>query len=62
MYFNIDKKYYLIIMGANISEIMIFYIMKKIEAQEYEERQKQIKEQSQNLEIINPSNNYDDIK
>ena len=36
--------------------------MKKIEAQEYEERQKQIKEQSQNLEIINPLNNYDDIK
>ena len=24
----LDKKYYLIIMGANISEIMIFYIMK----------------------------------
>ena len=49
-------------MGANISEIMIYYIMKKIEADEYEESQMQIKEQSQNLEIINPLKNYDDIK
>ena len=65
MYINIDKKYYLIIMGANISEIMIFYIMKKIEAEEYEESQRQsklIKDKSHDLEIINPLKNYDDIK
>ena len=62
MYINIEKKYYLIIMGANISEIMIYYIMKKIEADEYEESQMQIKEQTQNLEIINPLKKCDDIK
>jgi len=52
-------------MGANISEIIIFYTLNKIEAEEYEERQKQIKlnkQKLQYLEIINPLNKNYDIK
>ena len=52
-------------MGANISEIIIFYTLNKIEAEEYEERQKQIKlnkQQLHNLEITNPLNKNYNIK
>ena len=52
-------------MGANISEIIIFYTLNKIEAEEYEERQKQIKlnkQQLHNLEITNVLNKNYNIK
>ena len=58
-------KYNIIVMGANISEIIIFYTLNKIEAEEYEEKQKQIKlnkQQLQYLEIINPLKKNYNIK
>ena len=52
-------------MGANISEIIIYYTMKKIEAEEYEESQRRIKlikEKSQYSETVNPLIHSNNVK